>query len=197
VRVRPEGAVTILDSNGTELFNVPVTMGSVYAVDETRIEFGLPSALPEGTYSVQVDLIDPETQAAASTEQPLVSLAPATPVASTSVQLLEVAGIARPDLESIQFLDISLTIDNPTEAIPNAQVVLRASKDGEAVEDFPLATAIELGSGTTTLQYRYIPATGWTEGTWTFEVIVERVDTASGIAEVLVAGEIASIAVTA
>jgi len=197
IRVRPAGTVTILDGSGRELYNVPVTMGSVYARDQTALRISLPAKLPEGVYTVQIDLTDPETKVGVGAEAEITAAESAgTPVASTGIQILDATGTPRPDLNGIQFLEVSVTIDNRGEPLTNGQVVLRVSRDGDPVENFPIASSLSLSGGETTVSARYIPVTGWEEGTWTFEISIEAVATGSGVAEVLARTDLDSVRVS-
>ncbi|MGH2534975.1 MAG: hypothetical protein ACRDJW_22165 [Thermomicrobiales bacterium] len=184
VRIRPAGMVTVSDEDGNTLYRAPVSMGSVFARDSTSLVAGLP-ALPEGEYQIAVDLTDSETDAAATRDATVTATPPATPVPPPSVQIGQASGTPRPTADDVQFLDVAATIDNAGEPLTNVQVTLRVTKDGELVEDFPLATSLTVATGQTPIQERYVPITGWSSGTWAFTLSVEAVDPGTGIAQVL------------
>jgi len=69
--------------------------------------------------------------------------------------------------------------------VSNARLTLRVARDGEPVEDFSLGTALTFTQGSAQIQQRYLPPTGWEAGSYTFEVILETVDSATGVATTL------------
>jgi hypothetical protein len=195
VRIRPEGTLTVSDNAGKQFFSAPITMQSVYARDETLLQVELPGLLPAGKYHVAIELEDPETKVTAETEATITSAPTASPVAEAAVQIFGATGTPRPDLENIQFLDVSLTIANNGEALTNVRVMLRVSRDDELVEEFPIASSLALPSGETPVQARYIPMTGWESGTWQFEFSVETVDPDSQVAQVVATDSLDDIVV--
>jgi hypothetical protein len=185
VRVRPTGTITLSDSTGATLLTAPVAMDSVYAHDQTTLSIGAPPLLP-GNYTVSVDLSDPDTGAKASVSNVTVTAqAPATPLPPPPVGFGQITATPQPSLDKIQFLDLSVTVSNNGEPITNAQLVLSASRNGKSVEDYPLASSLAVPTGNTVVQSRYIPATGWKSGTWTFILTLKTVDPSSGVAVVI------------
>lgn len=75
----------------------------------------------------------------------------------------------------VQFADVAMTVKNDGVAIPTVKVVLRVTKDGQAVEDYPLAQHQALANGSTPLSQRYIPAKGWLKGTYSFAIVISNV----------------------
>jgi hypothetical protein len=195
VRVRPEGTVTVADASGATIVTAPVAMDSVYARDQTTLSIGFPAVQP-GEYRVSAELQDPETGVTASVSDVAVTAQePATPIPPDPVGFAEVSATPLPSLDEIQFLGISLVIYNDTEPLTNARVTLRASRDGEPVEEFALASSLSLPTGTTAVEARYIPLTGWESGTWSFELVIETVDPATNVTQVLATGELPDIEV--
>ncbi|MEA2585488.1 MAG: hypothetical protein QOF33_3573 [Thermomicrobiales bacterium] len=185
VRVRPTGTVKISDAGGTELYNAPVSMGSVYAWGSTSLLIELSQPLAPGDYTIEVVLNDPATKVKAEREVKVAATAPATPAPPPPVQFFSATGTPRPDANEVQFLDIAATIDNSGEPLTNVNVVLHVTRDGDLVEDFPLASSLALPVGQTPFQTRYIPGTGWSSGTWQFTLSIEAVDPSSGVSRVL------------
>lgn len=60
--VKLTGGVTIKDASGKTVSEAPVTMGSVYAHDATRVETALASVLNPGQYTLDVTLTDAATK---------------------------------------------------------------------------------------------------------------------------------------
>jgi hypothetical protein len=195
IRVRPTGTVAVSDATGTQLFNAPVTMGSVFAWESTSLIIPLPQPLAPGDYRVTIDLNDPDTGASAKSEAVITATAPATPAPPPPVQFFSATGIPQPDAANVQFLDIAALIDNSGDPITNVRVVLRVTRDGETIEDFALAASLALPVGQTPFQARYIPATGWVSGTWQFVLSVEAVDPSSDVSLVLATADLADLVV--
>jgi hypothetical protein len=85
-----------------------------------------------------------------------------------------------PDTANPAFADVALTVTNPGEPVANAEVILDVARDGEPVETFPLGPGFSLPQGETVLTQRYVPPTGWEDGTWSFTVRVNAVDPSTG-----------------
>jgi hypothetical protein len=194
ILVRPAGELTVSDNAGTELFNAPVTMGSVYARESTTLQVVLPQPLGAGGYTIRVDLSDPETKVTASKEVTITITEQATPVPSP-IRFVEASATPRPDNENIQFLEVLATLDNSGEPLTNIQVVLHVTQDGSPVEDFALASSLALPFGQTPIQSRYVPATGWSTGTWQFALTVEAVDPANGVSQLLASVELQDVVI--
>ncbi|MEA2527976.1 MAG: hypothetical protein QOF73_5203, partial [Thermomicrobiales bacterium] len=169
---------------------------SVYAQDSTSLLLDLPQVLAQGEYQIRVDLTDPETKTSAKAKTAIASTAAATPPPPPPVQFLASSGTPRPNGDDVQFLDISATVDNSGEPLTSIQVVLRATRNGESVEDFRLASSLALPTGQTQIQERYSPVTGWEDGTWRFTLSVEAVDPGSGVAQVLATADLADVEIS-
>jgi hypothetical protein len=193
VRVRPEGTVTVIDSEGETIVTAPVAMESVYARDETTLSIGFPPVQP-GEYRVSAELEDPDTSVKASVNDVAVTAQePATPLPAPPVGFVETSATPLPSLDEIQFLSISTTVYNNGDPLTNARVILRVTREGEPVEEFPLASSLSLPTGNTTVQARYIPLTGWESGTWQFELAVETVDLNTNVVQVLATGTLPDV----
>jgi len=181
IRVQPTGNVVVKDQNGTRLLSVPVVMDSVYARDATTLTVGLP-ALPGGTYSVQVDLHDPDTGAKAKASEAAITVqAPASPIAQAALTISSATAAPQPSLKKIQFLQVDAKITNTGAPIANARLTLHVTRNDKVVEDYSLSSSLALPTGDTAIQSRYIPAAGWKSGTWAFTLTLETVDPATGV----------------
>jgi hypothetical protein len=99
----------------------------------------------------------------------------ATPAAEEK-PVFEVEGVnITPNAEPVQFAEVSATIVNNGSNIPTANVTLNVQRDGEVVESYPLARNQALPRGETAISERYIPADGWEQGTYTFQLIISSV----------------------
>lgn len=175
VLVKPAGELVLTDASGMAAFTQPFTMGSVYAGMETTLEVPLPAALPEGDYTVTATFSDAETGVSASVPDTAVALSrdveTDAPLEITSAEVTPIPGA-----DEVQFAAVSVTIENRETAIEGVQVILSVARDGEPVEDFPLASSVTLQQGETVVEQRYIPLDGWAPGEWTFTVTLKSVD---------------------
>jgi hypothetical protein len=87
-----------------------------------------------------------------------------------------------PDANNPAFATVDVAIQNQGEPVTNAEVLLDVMKDGELVETFPLAPSLALPQGATEVSQRYIPPTGWEDGSWTFVLRLNVVDASTNAA---------------
>lgn len=201
IRVRPAGTIALQDSEGTEVAAGDISMGSVYMGNTAPFEIWLPNALPVGEYLVTVELTDPETGVSASLENVAVNVVPeatpepavasppmagpvATPASVEPVTLQSVEIAANAD--SIQFANVAFEIENTGNHISRSRVTLAVSHNGELVEEFEVDDNLPLPVGTTSVEDRYIPPTGWESGTWTFSVTVHSINTNANVETVVI-----------
>jgi hypothetical protein len=184
VLVKPEGELTLTDASGKDVVKAPIAMGSVYAGTTAPLSVGLTTALPDGDYTLSVDLEDKTTGAKASIADATIAFsaaaqAPAQFVIDGTVEL-------SPDTTNPAFANVDVTITNQGDPVGKAELLLEVKKDGELVETFSLAASLALPQGETTVSQRYIPPTGWESGEWTFSlqlnVIDESTDAATTVA---------------
>ncbi len=176
VRIRPEGTVDIVGANSDLVASIPFTMDSIYARDETILTVGSSVQLEAGSYTVRFNLTDPETGATANAEsnESLIDSA-ATPVPAT-ILISSTSVSPAPSPDDVQFANVEAVITNGGDPVTNAQLSLIASVDGAEIERFPISQSLSLPTGDTPVTTRYIPATGWTSGAWTFELLLETVE---------------------
>jgi hypothetical protein len=193
VLIRPEGTVIMTTPGGEQVLNAPVTMKSVYRGLTTELRVAIPDQLPPGAYHVSYELTEPTHGLRATMDDVPVTLAPPEAAGTPEAATLVVDPVTvTPSGEPIQFAEVSATIVNNGPAIPTARVSLVALRDGAEVETYDLATNQALPQGASTISQRYFPAGGWTEGTWTFRVVVTALDgdTETVLAEVVAANGI-------
>lgn len=68
----------------------------------------------------------------------------------------------------LAFLKVVYTVRNLYKQVDKAEVTLKVTRDGAAVEQVPLATLGPLDIGRAGLNYNYIPADGWVSGQYGF-----------------------------
>jgi hypothetical protein len=176
VRVRPQGTIEIVDTTGALVASIPVAMESIYAREGTALSLATPATIVAGTYRVIVKLSDSETGAKASAESGDFEIDPSAQPATLPIQITTASISPAPTADNVQFATVEATLLNEGEPIVNAQLSLIASVDGAEVERFPISQSLSLPTGDTPITTRYIPATGWTSGSWTFELLLETVE---------------------
>ena len=183
ILVKPAGEIVLTDPNGTTLVTAPIAMGSVYADDSTQIEVPIPALLAPGTYTIDISLADEATGASAA--NPVLALdvtafTDSTP-ATTPVTVDTFTVDAVPDASGApQLANVSVTLNNAGATLPAIKLTLHVLLDGNVVEDYSLSPSLALPPGETTIEQRYIPATGWQSGTYSFSLTVEAVDLTTG-----------------
>jgi hypothetical protein len=181
----PAGEIRLTDDEGNLVLSAPIQMGRVYGGHETELWLGLSAPLPEGDYSVDLELSDPDKDLTATLDGGTLTAAmAATPAAPTTISITTATLAPMPSADSVQFGNVDAVIRNNGEPVTNAQLSLIARLDGEEVERFPISQSLALPAGDTEVSTRYLPLTGWTSGEWTFELLLETVDT-SGAAVVV------------
>jgi hypothetical protein len=176
VNVRPEGTIEFRDEQGELIATIPIVMQPVYARDDTILSVGVPGGLPPGRYQVEIEFTDPDSGAVASVENSdLLAEAAATPEPQTIV-IASASVTPAPAADDVQFANVDAVISNFADPVANAQLSLIASVGGAEVERFPISQSLSLPTGDTPVATRYIPATGWTTGEWTFELLLETVE---------------------
>jgi len=185
VRVRPQGDVALVGPDGKRIASFPVQMQSIYAHDKTTLTLAAPGNFPPGKYSVTVSLKDEETGTTAEGGVKDVQLAgTGTEAVQSPVTLGQSTIEPGPSKDNVQFVTVSTIVSNSGDPIANGQLSLIAKKDGKEVERFPISQSLSVPTGDTPVSTRYIPAEGFTTGTWTFELLLETTD-GSGAALVL------------
>lgn len=66
VLVKPRGTLTLRDATGAEVLSAPIAMGSIYAGTTVSLSIGIQTPVPNGQYSVSVELMDDATETTAS-----------------------------------------------------------------------------------------------------------------------------------
>ena len=171
VLVKPEGTLTLTTPDGKPVINAPIAMGSVYGGLSSKLQIPVPDQMQPGDFIVSVKLTDKATGVTAEISNASAKLAPRAAPPQFTVDPITITPNANP----VQFADVAITVNNAGANIPTAKVVLRVSKDGKPVEDYPLVQNQALATGPTQIMQRYIPAKGWEKGTYSFEVVVSSV----------------------
>lgn len=70
----------------------------------------------------------------------------------------------------LAFAEVVYTINNLYQSFPEAEVVLKVTRDGAKPEEVKLATLAPLEKGRIGLSYNYVPSGGWEKATYTFKL---------------------------
>lgn len=174
--VRPAGNLVLENDQGESVLTSQVEMGSVYGGNTANLSINLPDQLASGAYVLDLTLTDPESGATDSIEGATVTVPE--PVDPTGVSVANAS--IEPNADEIVFANVDLTLNNGGQQIPASDVTLEVLRDGEQVDEFPLATNQVLLNGENTYTTRYIPADMWEPGTYTFRIVVSAVDPNGG-----------------
>lgn len=194
ILIRPEGSVTMTTPAGDEVITARVELKAIYLGLDNEIRIRIPDQVPDGDYLVSFDLHETTHGLDAVMEDVPVTLAQpegeSTPEAEPFV--IESASVT-PNGDPVQFADVAISITNRGSTIPTARITLVAMRDGEEVETYDVAQNQAILQGGYDFSTRYIPATGWESGTWTFRLTITAVDasgTETTLAEVDIEDEI-------
>jgi hypothetical protein len=175
MHITPQGSITLRDENGAVIGTIPVGMQTVFARESAMLTIGIPGGLPPGHYQLEGTLSDAETGATATIEHGAFEvLILATPEA-IQYSFRNTTATAGPAADNVQFVTVDTTVLNNGDPSTGVQLSLIAFLDGEEVERFPINQSLSLPTGETPITTRYIPATGFTTGEWTFELLLETV----------------------
>jgi hypothetical protein len=185
VLIKPEGSVTMTTPDGEEVLTAPIEMKAIYLGLDNEIRVVIPNQVLLGEYLVSYDIHEPTYGLHAMMDDAPVTITEIAPEATPgSVTFLVDSVMVTASGDPIQFADVTATITNNGQGIPTSRVSLVAMRDGEEVETYDLAVNQAILQGESTINQRYIPASGWETGTWTFQLLVAAVD-ASGTETIL------------
>jgi hypothetical protein len=188
----PEGEIVLKHpESGEVLLTVPVEMRPIYVSQSTTFDVVIAGTLAPGDYDAEITLADERKDWSYHADQVVVTVPdPNIVVPPDPVSFAEVTVQPSPSADDLQFLAVAANITNNGDPIANATLLFHVTRDDELVEDFPLASALALQKGTTTVSQRYLPLTGWEPGTYRFAFALESVDPSNGVATVLARTEL-------
>ena len=151
---------------------------------ETPIQVAADNAAPLHDAPDEPEEVIPEVEDEVQPTDDSNVTAPQPEVADEPVTLQSVKIEANAD--EIQFANVAFEIENTGNHISRARVTLEVSHNGEVVEEFVIDDNLPLPVGTTSVEDRYIPPTGWDSGTWQFSVIVHSINSNENVETVVV-----------
>jgi hypothetical protein len=179
----------VTDAAGEAVTAGQIDMESVYAGLETVVEVALLQPLANGEYMVALALEDEATGATASAEAlPMTVEIAEEEIAGPEIAAIEIVPTMN-DAGQVQTAQVTVRIVNTGPQIDTANVVLGIARDGEVVEEYPLAQNVKIVPGDNEFAQRYIPPTGFEAGTWEFTAILQGIDPNNGEAVELTTSE--------
>ena len=139
-----------------------------------------------GDYILDMNLTDAESGATDTISGATVTVPE--PVDPRGVNLISSSIV--PNADPIAFANVDIIVDNGGQQIPATNATLEVMRDGELVEEYPLATNQVLLNGENQFTDRYIPAKMWESGTYTFNLVVSAVDPNGGQETILLDEEL-------
>jgi hypothetical protein len=175
MHLMPTGSVVVRDMADNIIATIPVSMQTVFARESTTFALGIPGGLPPGTYQLEGSFSDDFTGATATIENTTIEATVAATPMPAQFGFATSSITAGPAEDNVQFVTVDATVVNNGDPATGVQLSLIAKLNGEEVERFPINQSLSLPTGETPITTRYIPATGFTSGEWTFELLLETV----------------------
>jgi methionine-rich copper-binding protein CopC len=187
VHITPAGTFVLSRADGSEVVRQDVKLGSIFAGTSTLLQVTLPQPLDPGEYTVALKLTDEKHDLTAQADAlPLTVAAvdasgtPAAEAPKIAITSVDVNELRDPSTKALQGVEIVVSVDNPLQPIASGRLTLHVSRDGQKVEDYVLGSSLTIPNGASEIRQRYLPATGWTAGSWTFSVTIDAADPSGG-----------------
>jgi hypothetical protein len=182
-QVTPAGTIAVRTADGINVLAGDIQLGAFYAGFASEIFVGLPAPLADGTYEIDVTLVDADGASLNSVTAVPFDVDSSTFIEGVAkpVAFVDAVFTPLPDAANPQLVVIDATISNTAEPISQAQLTLVVELDGAEMERLIVNQSLALPFGDTVISERYLPLTGWTSGTWTFALELESIDS-SGVA---------------
>jgi hypothetical protein len=184
--VRPAGILEIRGVAGESVHRNNIQLGSVYAGLNTTIMELVPPQMPAGQYWLSLSLKDEASGAKAVVIDHLLTI----PETADPNGVALISSEVRENSEDIAFANVDITLSNGGQQIPASNVTLEVLRDGQLVEEYPLAMNQVLLEGENQYTARYIPEEMWASGTYTFNIVVSAVDPNGGQQTILLDEEL-------
>lgn len=174
IRIDLHGELTLTAEDGSVVHAGAVNLDPIYMGQDTVIQIVFATLPPAGDYSLSYTLTDRDSGVTKTTESVAVVVpeAESTEVAPISFDNVVVEANADP----IVFANVSVDVTIAQANYPSTRLTLSVYHNGEHVEDFLLADNLSLAQGTTTVSQRYLPATGFAPGEYTFSLKLESTE---------------------
>lgn len=181
VRLDIMGTLSLTDSSGKVVHEGPIRLGPIYKGQATLIQVAFASVPPAGDYTIKYEFTDSTSGVTHNLDSQAVVVPENESLEQAPISYENVSVTANAD--PIVFADVSVDVNLAQTSCRSSRLTLSVYRDGEFVEDFVLAENLSLAQGVTTVSQRYLPATGWEPGTYSFSLKLEATD--SGTASIL------------
>lgn len=176
VRLELEVEFELNNPDGSVFFANRSRLGVIYMGQSTYMLFGFINVPPPGDYTFSLTATDMDTQVSHSLDSVAVSPPEVEEVVAESPVALNKVEIT-PNADPIVFANVNVELEPVSASYRSSRLTLIVNRDGELVEEFVLAESLTLPLGeVTTVTQRYLPATNWESGTYTFNLRLETVD---------------------
>lgn len=174
VRIDLRGEVTLTSSEGTVVHSDEISLGPIYMGQSTVIQVPFAVLPPAGDYTLTYTLSDKDSGVSQTTESVAVVVpeAESTEIAPIAFENVLVEANADP----IAFANVSVDVNIAAANYPSTRLSLSVYHNGEHVEDFVLADNLSLSQGVTSVSQRYLPATNWESGEYTFSLKLDSTE---------------------
>lgn len=172
-RIDLSGTVSLSDRSGTVIHEGSVLLGPIYMGQSTIVQVLLPIVpAPGDDYTVSFSLTDKNSAETVSENQIAVSVGEdADPGDEEPLRFTNVSVEA--NAEPIVFANVSVDIESTQSSFRSTTLTLSVFLDGVLLEEFVMAENLSLEIGSTTVSQRYLPASNWEPGTYTFSLKLE------------------------
>lgn len=166
--------VTLVNSEGDVVHRGETRMGPVYNGQEVFFQLSFSTLPPGGDYTFSYSFTDYYSEVARSVESIAIEFPEAEELVQAPFSFENV--IVEPNDDPILFANVSIDVVLAQSSYRSTRLTLSVFHNGELVEDFVLAENLSLSQGTTVVSQRYLPATSWESGTYTFSLRLENVE---------------------
>ena len=182
--LHPSGTIELTDASGAVALTQVIEMGTFVTGTSVVYPVSWQGEINDGTYQAHVMLTYGNDQTVEFNGEILFGK---TTASASSIRIADfsIVEVDDPATAKLQVVNVSVTINNPGETVANGQLILHVERDGVLVEDLSLGSALTFPLGTAEITQRYLPLSGWQPGTYTFSVLLQSVDPATGIATTL------------
>lgn len=173
-RIDLTGNITLTADDGTVVHSGEIKLGPIYMGQETVIQVAFANLPAAGDYTISYTLTDVTSGVSQSTSDVAIVVpeGESTEIAPIAFDNVVVEANADP----IVFANISVDVTVADANYRSTRLSLSVYHNGEHVEDFVLADNLSLSQGVTSVTQRYLPATNWESGEYTFSLKLESTE---------------------
>lgn len=173
LRIDLSGTYILQNRQGDVIGEGSIQLAPIYMGHETNIYIPLSTPPPAGDYVVGFEFLDSSSGISVGSDE--VSIMVSEPpvrdeVVSVSFENIDVTANDEP----IVFANVSVDVVSGQKSQSSTRLTLSIYHNGAHVEDLVLAENLSVGvNDSITVSQRYLPATNWESGTYTFSLKLE------------------------